>query len=506
MDQIKQQLHKNIWASWTGHFVGMAISFFFVPYITSVLGGARYGVWVIVFQTISYFVLFDFGLEQALVRFLSKYLSARDFARINRTLSTTLGLYLVLGSAIIVGVWLTATFLFDYVKVGDPAMLQEGKSALKIIGLYLGMRFYLMPYGGSLGGFQRFDIARVLSIAEDVLRAGLMVWLLANGYGLVALAWTVVALSTLRYGTAYVILKRIHPEIAVSPRGFDRATAKDLLGYSKIMFGITLGWLVVFNTDSVLLGLLASSAAAGVYAPGAALVLHTRMIINAVGGPLTAAVSHLEARNDMESVQRLYARGIKYCSYVSFFVSVGVIVYARPFVALWLEPEFAGAAEVMRVLAVSGAFFAPQILGNAVLFGTDNHSHLLRVLVLEATAKIALSLILIGPYGLIGMAWAAAIPQFLLYVTLYPVLLARVLNVTPASIVLSSLRSGLTAMMIGLPVMLIMRFLMAPNSWAGLFTNVIAASAVTLLAGWFVLEEGDREKVRIWLHVRPQSR
>jgi O-antigen/teichoic acid export membrane protein len=448
MDQLKQQLHKNIGVSWAGHLVQMAISFFFVPFITSVLGDARYGVWVIVFQTISYFVLFDFGLEQALVRFLSKHLSTRDFIRINQTLSTTLGLYLVLGSAIIVGVWLTATFLFDYVRIGDPLMLQEGKTALKIIGLYMGLRFFLTPYGGVLGGFQRFDIARGLGIVEELVKAALMVWLLASGYGLVALAWTVVGLSVLKQGAAYVILKRIHPEVVVSPSGFHRATAKELLGYSKITFGIIIGWLIIFNTDSVLLGLLASSAAAGVYAPGAALMLQIRLIVNAVGGPLTAAVSHLEARNDLETIRRFYARGIKYCSYLSFFASVGVILYARPFVALWLEPEFAGAAEVMRVLAVSSAFFAPQILGNAVLFGTGNHSHLLRVLVLEAAAKIALSLVLIGPYGMLGMAYAAAIPQFLLYVTLYPVLLARVLKVTPAWIVLSSLRSGLTAMVV----------------------------------------------------------
>ncbi len=496
MIQLQQQLSRNIWSSWVGYACRIVISFLFIPFITSVLGDARYGVWVIIFQTINYFALLDLGLEKALTRFLSKFLSRESFDQINRTLNTAFGLYLIIGSAIIVGAWLTATFLFGYFNVENPALAAEGKTALMIIGLYMGIRFILHSFAGSLGGFQRFDIANGLNIAEEIVKVLLMVWLLLEGYGLVALALVILGVSLLRQAVAIVCLTRLHPAIRISPKLFDRDMARQLFGYSRVTFGITLAWLIIFNTDVVLLGLLASSAAAGVYAPGAQLMLYLRNAVNAVATPLTAAISHMEAAGNNEAIRRIYFKGLRYTSYLSFFMAAGVILYARPFVALWLEPEFAEAAEVMRILAVSAAFFIPQLIGNAVLFGTDNHRYLLLVLTCEAVLKLGLSLLLIEPYGLVGMAIAAAIPQLLLYTTIYPVLLARTMKTTAAQIVMASLRYGFPALFVSVPIAIIARLIIPPTNWGTFALNIALVTAAAAVGSWFVLEPNDRMRVR----------
>lgn len=495
MVQLGKQLTRNILTSWVGYALRIIISFFFVPYITTVMGDARYGVWVIVFQTINYFVLLDFGMEKSLIRFISKYLSHSDFKQINRILNTTFALYLAVGSIIIISSWLTATFLFDYFKIGDPALVAEGKVALIIVGIYMGMRFYLLPFGGSLGGFQRFDLANGLNMAEELLRVGLLVWLLANGAGLASLAAAILGVSILRQIVAIGLLKRIHPEVCFSPGLANRETARELFNYSRVTFGITLAWLCIFNTDAILLGLMATGAAAGVFAPGAQLMLILRHAVNAVANPLTAAISHLEAEGDMVAIRRLYLKGIRYTSYLSFFMAVGVILYARSFVALWLEPQFAATAEVMQILAVSSAFFIPQIIGNAVLFGISKHHYLLRVLVLEALIKITLALLLVKPYGLVGMAIAAAVPQLLLYVTLYPVLIGRALDMSPIPILMTSMRSGLQAMFFCLPTAVLFRYWLEPTDWLRLGANV---GIVTILGGigaYLILEPADRTRL-----------
>jgi len=215
MIHLKKQLMRNIWSSWAGYAVRIVISFLFVPYITSVLGDARYGVWVIVFQTINYFTLLDLGLEKALVRFLSKYLGKRDFLRINRTLNTTFGLYLIAGSIIIVGAWLTATFLFDFFQIGDPSLAAEGKSVLIIIGLFSGIRFYLLPFTASLVGFQRSDISAALHTIEEIVRAAVLVWLLLNGYGMVSLALAILVVSVVRQLVAIIVAKHLYPEMSL---------------------------------------------------------------------------------------------------------------------------------------------------------------------------------------------------------------------------------------------------------------------------------------------------
>jgi len=81
-------------------------------------------------------------------------------------------------------------------------------------------------------------------------------------------------------------------------------------------------------------------------------------------------------------------------------------------VALWLEPEFAESAEVMRILAVGSAFLVPQIVGEALLFGLDRHRLLLRALLIECLAKIAFSFWFIPRYGLIGWPSRPRFPRW----------------------------------------------------------------------------------------------
>jgi len=492
----RRQLAKNIFSSWLGYGLRIVIALFFIPYITSVLGDDRYGVWVIVFQTINYYSLLDLGLEKALIRYLSRYLGRNDYAGVNKVINTTWSMYLVIGSLIIAAAWLTATYLFGYFRISDPSLLAEGRETLIVVGVYLGTRFYLLPFGGSLGGFQRHDINAALQMAEEVVRVAALVWLLANGYSLVALAAAILAVSVVRQLVALVWLRRLFPHVRIDLKLADRKTAATLFDYSRISFGITLAWLIIFNTDTVLLGLLGSAAAAGVYAPGAQMMLYFRNIVNSIGSPLTTAVSHWESNQDIEIVRRVYLKGIKYTSYLSFFIAVGVIIWAEPFVRLWLPPEFAGAAPVMVILSVSTAVFIPQILGNAILFGMGQHRYLLYVLICEASLKILLSFLLIKPYGITGMAFAAAIPQLLLYTTLYPRMIGRVLQISALRIVRRSFASGIHAAIVAIPTALLAKTLLPPESWLAFFGGTVIVTLVTMIAGLPILDTADRSRLK----------
>ena len=489
------QLLKNIFSSWAGFAIRVVITFFFVPLITGILGDARYGVWVIVFQTVNYLSLLDIGLEKALVRYLSKHLGRKDFPQINRVLNTSVLIYLIIGTIIIISAWLIALFLFGYFKIDDPSLAAEGRTALIIIGFYLGFRFYLFPFGGTLGAFQRYDLANILNILEDIIKTLIMVWLLVEGYGLAALAVVIFSVSILKMLSGTVWLKKIHPEIKLQLSLVDRATAGTLFSYSKISFGITICWILIFSTDSILLGLMASSTAAGIYAPGAQLMLYLRHIINAIGIPLIPAVSQLESTGNFDKIRDIYIRGLKYISYFSFFLTVGVIMYAQSFVNLWLKPEFADSAHVMIILAVSSAFFLPQIIGNSILFGIERHKYLLYVLICEAVIKVILSLFLIGRYGVVGMALAAAVPQLLLYVTIYPYFMSRILKLPLTRIMLYSLAPGLLALLAAIPSTMFFKYILPPVSWPTFIVNIVLVSVIVAVPAWFFLETDDRKMI-----------
>jgi O-antigen/teichoic acid export membrane protein len=496
-------LLRNVSASSLAFLIRIVISFLFVPFITSVLGDSRYGVWVIIFQTINYFNLLDLGLTSAITRYVSKFLAEKNYSGINRVLSTSSLLYLVVGSAVAGGIYLSATLFFDYFRIGDPVMLEEGRRALMVLGVFMAFNFYLLPFGNSLTAFHRFDLARGLAVAEEVLRTIVMVWLLREGYGLVALALTLVGFTVVRHLVAAVWLHKLYPQVRFSLKSAGRESATMLFRYSRVSFAIIAGWMIIFNTDSFLLGLISSSAAAGVYHPGAQLLLYLRNAVNAVAQPLTPAVSHLETTVGVGGVTYLYLRSLRYASYLSFVLCTGVVLFARGFVSLWLAPEFAAAADVMIILAVGSSVFLPQIIGNSVLFGIGKHRYVLYVVICEAIAKIILALLLIGPYGLIGMALAAAVPQLLLYLTLYPWFMARVLNLSCSDLLTRCLGPGLLAVIVSGASGWAMRYLLPPSSWGLLVVDVAVVLVVTLLVGWRLLLPEDR--ARLLQRVRPKS-
>jgi len=302
-------------------------------------------------------------------------------------------------------------------------------------------------------------------------------------------------LTVMKHLVGAAILLRIHPDVNIAPRNVHRKTASMLFGYSKISVGISLCWLVIFNTDAFLLGLMGSSVAAGVYYPGAQLMRYLRNLINAVALPLIPVVSHEEAEGELAKVQALYLKAVRYVAVFSFTVAAGVVVYASAFVKLWLPPEFFEAAQVMQILALGSAFLLPQVIGNAILFGIEQHRKLLIVLAVESALKLALAFWLVPRYGLLGMAVAVAAPQILLFNTLYPILVARVLGTTYWQIMRTVAFAGLPSAIGSGMVGLAMRQMIGPEGW-GSFAFGVGMIVLVMLAGlWLAASPDDRARL-----------
>ena len=493
---FNRQFLINIFSSWYAQAIRMAIGFFFIPYITSSLGDERYGLWVILFQTICYFYLLDFGVSAALLRFVSKYLGEKNFEKINRVLNTANFFYLGVGLVAAVFIYLFAVYFFDVFQVSSDEIYAEGATAMSILALLVGLRFVLMPFGSSFASFHRQDLMNILNIAEEITRAAVLIFVLSQGGGLVELVISATVIHLVRHLAGIIILKRLYPQIKFSVKKIDAEIASSLLRYSKTAFGISIGWMLIFNSDSILLGIISSSSAAGIYNPAIQLMFQLRMMVNAIGLPLIPAVSHLESTTDLETVKGVYLRVLKYTAYLSFLTCTGVFLYGKPFIALWLPDEFLPAGQVMQILAISGAFFLPQIMGSSVLLGLGKHSKLLMVLILEVALKVLLAILLVREYGLLGMAVATAVPQLVIYTTIYPYFLASIMKTKWRSIMKEVLVPGLIASSVTAVTALIMSYLLAPANWTALIINVLVIAFVNLFPALKIIEPNDLDKLK----------
>ncbi len=486
---------RNILALWGAFAVRIALAFVFVPCITESLGAARYGVWGILFQIINYLALLDFGFEKAIINFVATCLGRGDREGVSRVINTSGRLYFWFGIAAVILTAGAAWLVLPYLKVDSPSLLVESQWALVLIGLFAGIRFWFVPVTASLGGFQRYDSLTIIGVAEDIARTIVMILLLKSGAGLVPLAATVLGFGILRQIVSLWWLKRIFPEWRLSTTT-DQILTKSLFDYSKITFGITLAWMVIFNTDSLLLGFFASASAAGIFNPATQLAGYIRHLVNAVGTPLTAAVAHAKGAQEMSAATTLYLKLFRYASYGGFAVLGLVAIYAQPVVSLWLPAGFEDTARVMIILAVGSAVFVPHILSNSMLFAVNKHRLLFYTVVGEAALKLLLAIILIRPMGAVGIALANAIPQLVCYLGVYPFFVSQAVSVGPIDLLWGQCRSAVIATIFTLIPGYLLSTLFAVDGWLALALSVGA----TLLCGGIglllVLTGEDRNRLR----------
>jgi O-antigen/teichoic acid export membrane protein len=91
-------------------------------------------------------------------------------------------------------------------------------------------------------------------------------------------------------------------------------------------------------------------------------------------------------------------------------VTVCVVGFAEPLIARWMGPGFEGSVIPLYVLALTGIVLVGQgPLGN-ILIGTGRHRLVAFVSLGEALANLAISLVLVRRYGIVGVAIGTAIP------------------------------------------------------------------------------------------------
>ncbi len=493
---------RNILALWGAFAVRITLAFVFVPCITESLGAARYGVWGILFQIINYLALLDFGFEKAIINFVATCLGRGDRDGVSWVINTSARLYLWFGIAAILLTAGAAWLVLPYLKVNSSTLLVESQWALVLIGFFAGIRFWFVPVTAALGGFQRYDSLTMIGVAEDVARTIVMILLLKSGSGLIPLAATVLGFGVLRQIISLWWLKRIFPEWRMKTPT-DQTLTKSLFDYSKITFGITLAWMVIFNTDSLLLGFFASATAAGIFNPATQLAGYIRHMVNAVGTPLIAAVAHAKGAQDLGAATAMYLRLFRYASYGGFAVLGLVAVYATPLVALWLPSGFEETARVMILLAIGSAVFVPHILSNSMLFAVNQHRLLFYTVLGEAALKLLFAIVLIRPMGAVGIALANAIPQLVCYLGIYPFLVSRAVNVAPIDLLWGQCKSALIATVFTLIPGYVLTRIVPTDTWFSLSLSAVTTMMCGGIGLLFVLSVDDRLKFSAFLRRRP---
>ena len=121
--------------SYAALFINILIGLVYTPWMINSIGKADYGLYTLAFSVIQIFV-FDFGLSQAVTRFVAKYLAEGRQDKANQLIGVTYKLYLV--ADVVIFTLLVGVFFFipDIYKGLTPEELHKFKVVYAVAAIF----------------------------------------------------------------------------------------------------------------------------------------------------------------------------------------------------------------------------------------------------------------------------------------------------------------------------------------------------------------------------------
>jgi O-antigen/teichoic acid export membrane protein len=198
------------------------------------------------------------------------------------------------------------------------------------------------------------------------------------------------------------------------------------------------------------------------------------MLVSDMVGVLTPAASALEACDDRAGINRLLIAGTKYTLLISLPAAAVLMVMGDRFVELWMGPGYESSSLILVILTAGTLANLLEMPVDTVLRGLGKHKLVARFTIMQGVANLALSLALIKPLGLIGVAVGTAAPMIVFTAFAYPVYF-RELGVSMKDWAYRSIPRPLAVQAAFLTMLYLLRQYGAPSSLLIFFAEVAGA-------------------------------
>jgi O-antigen/teichoic acid export membrane protein len=321
-----------------------------VPALLRHLGYDRFGILSIFWIVITYFALFDLGSGRALTRTLSAAgregaVAAAEF------IASALAMTVAVSGIGSVLLWIGAPLIVGDVLKMPEAIGRETIAAFHALCLGTPVFAVATVLEGVMAAGQRFRLLALVRLFYGMLLyvGPLAVTLLFNDLAVIA--------ELLIVGRLLCCVVFLAACARIIPGFFAAARVRWRHLVDLYRFG---GWVTVTGIvgpvmvyfDRFFVGAMLSTAAIPYYTVPFSLATRLAIIPNGITGVLFPELSSIVGLDD-HRVTRLYGQSIKYLFLVYFPLVLGLCLFAKELLTLWIGADFAAvAAPVLQILAL----------------------------------------------------------------------------------------------------------------------------------------------------------
>lgn len=331
-------------------------------------------------------------------------------------------LYLAAGLATGVLIVAIGVLMVALVELG-PALAAEARRGAFALALITAVGLPVTVGRDAMRAAGLYSRAAVTEVAAVAVYAAVMLALALNE---VALSTLIGASGALPLIGGLIALPVARASAALPGRtSARRARARlgDLLPTAGDLFAVEAANLLIYGFDRMILGVLRSATAVGLYEGPIRAHNLVRALNLSVAVTVVPAAARLRAAGDTQRLRELLVRGSRYVAALVAPLVITLMALAAPILDVWLGPQFREAAPAMTIL-LSYWLLAPALgFVTAALVGVGRSRRYARLVWVAAASNIALSVALTPSLGLEGVAIGTALP----FVLVFPALLRSAL-------------------------------------------------------------------------------
>jgi len=482
-----RKIIRNTLFNFMGRSWAMLVGLLLTPYIVSMLGMERFGVWSLVFVVTSYLGLLDLGAGTASVKYIAEYYTQRDHDAINSIVSTGFTFYLILAFVLIALGVAFDDFVLHLFRIPSE-ILDEARFVLLGGIAILSFSNAFSAFQAVTRGVQRMDVTNIIALAVSVPDVIGTIAFLQLGYGLRGLIVKEAIVFVLTAGLFIFYAFRLLPSLKIGFRFCQRQRLRELLGYGIKVQVSQLADLVSSQVDKVLLGYFLGVRPVALYELGSKVVFTSKRLSQVLISAVMPAASEIEARRDPHTLLLLYLRGSKYLVLVAaplFFL----ITSAAPLIMrTWMGRGYELSALVIQLLALGHLVHVLTGVGTMIVKGIGKPEVEMRYTLLLLVMNIVLGVALVARLGFLGVLIAT--PFSLIASSLYfMVIVHRLLRISLVPFIRDTyLKPVLASLVASLPLFalsyLAKSFLLTDGRLSGV---VVLGSGALLFAGVYLV-------------------
>jgi O-antigen/teichoic acid export membrane protein len=141
------------------------------------------------------------------------------------------------------------------------------------------------------------------------------------------------------------------------------------------------------------------------------LVTYLLVLVSEMVGVLAPRASELEASNNTEGIKELLIVSTKYMLLTALPAATVFLVMGENFITLWMGEAFSASAQILTILTVAILSHLMLMPSETILLGMGRHRVIARLMIAQAAANLVLSLALVRPMGIKGVAIGTLIPM-----------------------------------------------------------------------------------------------